>query len=347
MFVTNLNERTKKVLQAIVESYIETAMPVSSQAIAQLFRQRISAATIRNVMAELDDLGLIFQPHTSAGRIPTDKGYRYYIDTLLSVEQLTKDEQEFIESQYLIQDEVFDELLHAILRILSNFMGYTAIAFSAGLKKILFRKLELVCVQSTKLLVVMVSQEGMLKTTVVQLPYTIGQMELVKIAKFLNEEFNGLTLGEIKARLSLRLLSSSDSFFYLLKKATDILDLSFNNFNKDKLYYEGTSYIFEHPEFQDSQKLQAILRTLEKQEPLLRIMKEDIDGDGVKVHIGQENQCQDIQECSLVVSNFKLRNVKMGALGIIGPRRMSYAKVISAVDYAARIFSERMFELSM
>ncbi len=239
MFVSSLDTRRKKVLQAIVEAYIETVSPVSSQAIAQRLRWRISAATVRNVMAQLDEMSLLWQPHTSAGRIPTNKGYRYYINSLLGVEQLTPQERELIESQYPQPNKAFDELLTQILRILSNFSGYTALAFSS--------------------------------------------------------------------------------------------------FGKDRLYVERVSYILEYPEFQNTQKLQAILRTFEKGEPLLRIMKDDLDSEGVRVHIGRENPYADIQECSLVISNFKIRNRSMGTLGIIGPLRMSYAKVISTVSYMSEI----------
>jgi len=244
MFVTHLDTRRKRILQAIVESYIETASPVSSQAIARRLRSRISAATVRNVMAELADADLVWQPHTSAGRVPTDKGYRYYINSLLEVEQLTQQERELIENQYPAQREAFDEVLAEILRILSNFSRYTSLAFSS--------------------------------------------------------------------------------------------------FGKDRLYVTGTSYILEQPEFQDTRKLQPILRTFERQEPLLEIMKEDLGRDGISVHIGKENPCRDIQECSLVVSNFKIKDKSMGALGIIGPRRMSYPKVISTVGYIARVLSVKI-----
>jgi len=243
MFVTPLDTRRKRALQAIVEVYIETASPVSSQAIAQRLRWRVSAATVRNMMAEFDQQGLVWQPHTSAGRIPTDRGYRYYIDSLLEPEQLSLRERELIQSQYPSAGEAFDELLREILLILSNFSGYTALAFS---------------------------------------PLT-----------------------------------------------------------KDRLYVERVSYILEYPEFQDTQKLQPVLKTFERRQPLLEIMKEDLSADGVKVHIGKENPYQDIQECSLVVSNFKIKNRNMGALGIIGPRRMSYPKVISTVSYMAHTFNER------
>jgi transcriptional regulator of heat shock response len=244
MFVTPLNTRGKKVLQAIVESYIETASPVSSQTITQRFRSRSSPATIRNVMGQLDEMGLVWQPHTSAGRIPTDEGYRYYIDSLLDVERLSVQDRELIESQCLSRKNVLDDLLTETLRILSNLSGYPTLAFSY--------------------------------------------------------------------------------------------------FTKTRLYVERVSYFFEQPEFQDTQKLRAIIKTFEQQEPLLEIMREDLHPDGIKVHIGKENPCEEIRECSLVISNFKIKNRNIGTLGIIGPRRMFYSKVISAVSYMARILGERI-----
>lgn len=244
MSLTPLNTRRKRILQAIVEAYIESASPISSQVIVRRLRSRISPATVRNVMAQLDDLGLIWQPHTSAGRIPTDRGYRYYIDSLLEPQQLSQEERELIETSYPTQQEALEEFLIGNLRILSGFSHYTAVAFSS--------------------------------------------------------------------------------------------------LDKERFYFAGASYILEQPEFQDTQKLQAIFRVFDRQQPLLEIMKEDLNPDGIKVHIGKENPCEDIQECSLVISNFKLKDRNMGALGVIGPRRMSYAKVISTVGYVTRILSERI-----
>ncbi len=249
MNVTSLDTRRKEILQAIVEAYIETALPVSSQAITQRLCLHLSAATIRNAMAQLDALGFIWQPHTSAGRIPTDKGYRYYIDSILEVGELTLQERELIESLYPGRNQALDKLLTEFLRILANFSRYTALAFSC--------------------------------------------------------------------------------------------------FGKERFYVTGTSYILEQPEFRDVQKLQPILRTFETEEPLLAIMKEDLDPDGIKIHIGKENPCREIQECSLVVSNFRVKRRNMGALGIIGPRRMSYPKVISTLDYVTKILGERIADFNI
>jgi heat-inducible transcriptional repressor len=293
-------------------------------------------------MAELDELGFVRQPHTSAGRIPTDEGYRYYIDSLLQLEYLTLQERELIETRYEVRNEAFEELLTEMLRILSNFSGYTALAFSSGVRRILFKKLELVPVEPAKLLVALVSMEGLVKTAVVHMPYQIEQADLFRIARFLNEEFAGLGLEEIKQRLSLKLLSGSDSFFHVVKAAEDIVDLIFENCDKDKLYLEGARYLLEQPEFQNAGKSRAILSAIERQEPLLAIMKEDLDQDGIKVFIGKESSCEDIQECSLVISNFKMKNRNMGALGIIGPRRMSYSKVITTVGYMARVLGGKI-----
>ena len=342
MFISDLNKRRNKILQVIVESYIETAQPVSSQSISQRLRSRISSATIRNAMHQLDELGLIWQPHTSAGRIPTDKGYRYYIDTLLEVGVLTHNERELMQSRYPSQNEAYEELLKEVLNLLSALSGYTTMAFSTGLKSILFKKLELISVYSSKILVVLVSPEGSLKTAVVQLPYQVTQTELVKIARFLNEEFEGLRLDEIKAKLSARVLFTQDAFFHLLKKATEILNAASEYFNKDILFIEGTSHIFEQPEFRDAQKVYGIFKVIEEKAPLLSILKEGLENEGVNVYIGRENDCVDIQECSLVVSSFKVQDSKLGAIGILGPRRMSYAKVISAVDYMSQMLSQRI-----
>ncbi|MFC1631660.1 heat-inducible transcriptional repressor HrcA [Candidatus Omnitrophota bacterium] len=347
MFITPTDTRRNKVLQAIVQVYIESATAVSSLVVARKLRPRLSAATVRNVMAELDELGLIWQPHTSAGRIPTDVGYRYYIDLLLAQEQLLERERKLIQKRCLLRNEAFDQLLTEILQILSDFSGYTALAFSSGLKRILLKRLELVPLHAKGILVVLISQTGLVKTAVVQLPEEIAQPELAKIVKLLNAEFSGLTLDEIQQRLKRRLLATRDIVYQLLKKALQILELSFISFAKDKLYLEGTSYIVEQPEFQNAEALRAIFKTFEQTDPLLDIMKEDLSPDGIKVHIGKENSCQNIQECSLVISNFKINDKNMGSLGIIGPRRMPYARVIATVNYMAQLLDKRSVDFGI
>lgn len=249
MSVTDLDTRRKEVLQAAVEAYIETASPVSSQAILGRMRLKVSTATIRNIMAQLHDLGFLWQPHTSAGRVPTDRGYRYYIDSLLELEQLSLQEKDLISAYHAEKAAAFDECLGDILRILSNFSGYTSLAFSSH--------------------------------------------------------------------------------------------------TKNKLYIERLSCILEQPEFQDIDKFQPLLKTFEQQNSLLEIMRDDLNPDGIKVHIGHENHCREIQECSLVVSNFKVKGESMGALGVIGPRRMSYRKVVSIVDYIASILGDRVAYFNM
>lgn len=346
MAVTPLNTRRKEILQAVVKNYIETAIPVSSQTIARRLRTQISSATVRNIMAELDEIGLIYQPHTSAGRIPTDKGYRYYIDSLLEFEQLTPDERRFIEGLNLEKDKAFDDLLTEILRILSKFSGYTAVAFSSGLRRISFKKLDFIPVQKKGILVVLVSSEGLVKTAVVHIPYKLEKNQLEKIAQFLNSAFEGLSLDEVKQAVTRRLLTTRDSFFYILKMAAQILELAFTNFEKDKLYLTGTSYILEQPEFQNAQKLYGILQVFEKQEPLLEIMRKELDSEGVKIHIGKENPCTDMQECSLIISNFKVKDRSIGSLGILGPRRMFYPRAISTVSYMAQFLSRQIADFS-
>ena len=249
MSVTDLNTRRKEVLQAAVEAYIETASPVSSQTVLRRMRFKVSTATIRNTMAQLHDLGLLWQPHTSAGRIPTDKGYRYYIDSLLELEQLSLQEKDLISAYHTEKTIAFDECLGDILRILSNFSGYTALAFSA--------------------------------------------------------------------------------------------------YTQNKLYIERLSCILEQPEFQNIDKFHPLLKTLEQQNPLLKIMRDDLNPDGIKVHIGHESHCEEIKECSLVVSNFKVSGESIGVLGVIGPRRMSYRKVVSIVDYIASILGDKVAYFNM
>lgn len=239
MHVTDLERRRNEILKAIINAHIDTALPVGSAALSRRFQFDLSPATIRNTMAELERDGFITQPYTSAGRIPTDKGYRYYIDSLMEVEELAPEEEERIEEKYQLHEiRDYEDLFLETSRILCQWTNYTAL---------------------------------------VHFP------------------------------LSLR----------------------------NRLYLEGTSFILEQPEFQDTQKVKLIFRAFDDKAELLSIMETDLKTEGVNVHIGKENRYADLQECSLITSSYKMSNKFRGTLGIIGPKRMSYSRVISVVNYVA------------
>ncbi len=241
MHVTDLDTRRNEILKAIINAHIDTALPVGSAVLSRRFQFDLSPATIRNTMADLERSGFITQPYTSAGRIPTDKGYRYYIDSLMEVEELAPEEEERIEEEYQSQQiREYEDLFLETSRVLCQWTNYTAL---------------------------------------VHFPHSL----------------------------------------------------------RNRLYLEGTSFILEQPEFQNTERVKLIFRAFDDKVELLSIMERDLEAEGVNVHIGKENRYEDLQECSLITSPCKMGNKFRGTLGIIGPKRMSYSRVISVVSYIANL----------
>lgn len=244
MHITDLETRRNEILKAIIDAHIDTALPIGSAVLSRRFHLGLSPATIRNTMADLEKDGYISQPYTSAGRIPTDKGYRYYIDSLMEAEELALEEEERIEEEYQLHEiREYEDLFLETSRVLCQWTNYTAL---------------------------------------VHFPHSL----------------------------------------------------------RNRLYLEGTSFILEQPEFQDTRKVKLIFRAFDDKAELLSIMETDLKTEGVNVHIGRENRYEDLQECSLITSSCKMGNKFRGTLGIIGPKRMSYSRVISVVDYVADLVTK-------
>ncbi|MBU1853890.1 MAG: heat-inducible transcriptional repressor HrcA [Candidatus Omnitrophica bacterium] len=341
----DIEERRKKILGAILESYIETAVPVGSRAISQIFRWTISPATVRNVMVDLEEMGLITHPHTSAGRIPTDKGYRYYVDCLLEPKHITKEEESIISRLIYKKGEDFDSLMQASSRAISLITNVTGIVLTPRFKRSIFKHIEFISIDSLRVLVVLVTSSGFVRNSILEIEEDITKSDLFRISEFLNQELEGMFLGEIKNYLTRRLLEQRDTFYTFLKKAMLLLSMPSLLKMEDRIYFEGTTSIMLHPEFKDVQKARLFFRVFEEKKDLLDLFNEDMESDGVKVHIGKENSCKYIQECTVITCNYKLKDRTIGALGAIGPTRMEYGKVISAVKYLSDLLGKSLENL--
>ena len=341
----DLEQRRKKILCAIVDSYIETAMPVGSRAISQRFRMSVSPATIRNVMADLEEMGLITHPHTSAGRIPTDKGYRFYVDCLLEPKRLTKEEEALINKLLAREFKDFDSLMQASSKAISLITNVAGMVLTPRFKRSVFKHIEFISVDSSRILTVLITNSGIVKSSMSDLEDEISRTDLLRIAEFLNQELGGMFLGDIKNYLTRRLLEQRDSFYNFLKKAMHIMSLPGLFRTEDKIYFEGTSSLMACPEFRDISRMRLFMRLFEEKREILNLFNEDMESEGIKVHIGKENICKDIQHYSVVTCNYKIDNRTIGALGAIGPTRMEYGKVMSAVTYLSEVLGKALEEI--
>ena len=342
MNVSDVESRRNKILEVIIKTYVEEAEPVGSETVSRRLRLGVSSATVRNVMSELEDLGLIAQPHTSAGRIPTDKGYRYYVDFLMEPERIKQDYREEIEQQYENRHLVVEDMIKKTSLLLSQLTQQASVVLYPNLKKTKLKKIELFVLEPCKIIVTLVSSSGLLKNSMVDLSTAIEENELLRLNNFLNSELVGLNLEEIKDHLSRMLLEERYAFYYLLDRASKIMNLAFQIEAEDMLYLEGAGYIFEQPEFKNLEDLRRVLKLVEEKRDLLEILNQDFESEGVKVWIGKENKYLAIQNCSLVISNYKVEGKPLGKVCVLGPTRMEYPKTVSSVDFMAKLLSQAL-----
>ncbi len=337
-----LRERQKELLGMIVDTYVETVNPVGSGTIAKRFRKALSPATIRNEMHGLEEREFITHPHTSAGRIPTDKGYRYYVDHLMPAPRVTSRETAFILNEYRKRMDNMETLIERTSRILSTLSEQAGFIVFPSFEESVLKRLEITPLGSHHLLVVWVTRNGFIQDRVIDMKEEIPEEELARLNSFLNQELSGLVLSEIKPRLSAKLKTAKDSLRSLYETAVSIVSAGFPQAAQKKLSIEGSGNILQQPEFQDWDKSKRLFRTLEAKSSLLNVIESGPNTGRVTIHIGIEHQCQDLWDCSVITAQYFVDDRKLGVLGILGPRRMPYGRVVSLVDYVSRCFGEAL-----
>ena len=341
----NLSNREKEVLRYIVENFIKYALPVGSRAISKQTDLNLSSATIRNVMSDLEDFDLLETPYTSAGRKPTDKGYRFYVDSLMNKESLNKSEINFLKSQ--IEDSktsVVDneDLFLETSRILGKISHQLAVVTQPFLNSGIFEKLELINISSKKILVVLNIKSGYVRTVMMEVDSEISRDKLDSLASFLNEKLQGLTLKEIRDTFEERITD----YKY---KEPELIQMFINSI--DKLYYDeekgrkifvgGTGHIITQPELDDPKNFKSIIDLTEDKNLVVHIFqKPGKSTDKVTISIGSENPEKKLKDYSVVCTSYNFGEIK-GSIGIIGPKRMNYKKMVSLIEYTSKLISEK------
>lgn len=344
MPVKDFNLRRDKIFELIVDNYIDTASPIASRTISRKLRLGLSSATIRNVMSDLEELDLITHPHTSAGRIPTEKGYRYYIDKLMQARLLTEEEKRRINREFKARVSELDEVLAKTSRVLSSLTNEASVVLFPLLQRSPFNHMELIRLGHERLLAVLVTESGVTEDLIIYTDDDIDGTDLVRISNFINSHINGRTLSMIRKEIMQKLLAEKDSFFYILEKAKYILDTLLSIIKENRFYLDGRACIAEQPEFKDVNKLRSLFRMLEDKDFLFTLLKKALDEEGIRVYIGSEIGSDDFLNCSLITSNYCIGDTACGTLGVIGPTRMEYAKLVSMVEYVASTLTGALSE---
>lgn len=329
----DLGERKRHILKAIIDDYIETAEPVGSRTIAKKYEMGISSATIRNEMADLEELGFLEQPHTSAGRIPSDLGYRYYVDKLINIQNPTKEEESEIRKilQLVTLCEI-DNIIKRTTKLLSEVTSYTAAVLSPSVRRSSLKSIQLAQINETDVLAIIITDTAVIKHVVIKLPRKIDYETLIKINNMLNDKLRGLSVEQIDLSVISQILLELKGYHEILNAIIPVLYESLKSVDCD-VYLEGTTNIFKYPEYNDINKAKNFLSLLEKKDALIDIFSDD--SDNLKVSIGRENDNDDVKDCSIVRASYMVGNKVVGTIGVIGPTRMDYSKVIGILKYIA------------
>lgn len=327
----DLSERKIKILEAIIRNYLETGEPVGSRTISKYTDLNLSSATIRNEMADLEELGYILQPHTSAGRIPSDKGYRLYVDQMLEDKER---EVEELKETLLEKSDRMDRLLEQAAKALAATTEYTALVSAPkGGNRIKF--LQLSRVDSEHILVVVVSEGNMIKNTIMELDEELNDENLLKLNILLNTHLNGLAMEEINLAMITAMKDQAGIHSGLIGEVIDAVAAAIKTDEELKIYTSGTQNIFKYPELADNQKASGIITSLEEKTALRELVTETLSSEnpdtGIQVYIGEESPVEGMEDCSVVTATYELEEGMRGTIGIIGPKRMDYDKAIGTV----------------
>lgn len=341
--IANLTDREKEILRCVVENFIVNAVPVGSRNISKQSDLNLSPATIRNVMSDLEEMELLRTPHTSAGRVPTDKAYRYYIDTLMNRENLNDVEIRSIKNQVSdIRNSLNEpeEIFSETSKILGKISHMLAVVSEPLLATGIFAKLELVSLSSTKILAVLNIRSGIVKTLLLEIDSQISKSKIERISSLLNERLSGLTLQQIKETYSQRVGDLQAESPELIQLFINTIDKFYHEEKTGKIYVGGASEIITQPEFIDMKNVKSIIDLSEDRNFVVHIFQNsDLMNNSVSIRIGDENEDNKLKDLSVLTTAYSLGDVK-GKIGVIGPKRMNYAKMITLLEYTSKLITE-------
>ena len=344
-----LDERKVKILKAIIKNYLETGEPVGSRTISKFTDMKLSSATIRNEMADLEELGYIVQPHTSAGRIPTDKGYRLYVDDMMSEKEqnitnreneVAVKEQELSSMKDMLGEmvEKVEELLQNVAKVLAKDTNYATMVTTPKVTGNKLKFVQLSQLEANKILAVIVMEGNLIRNKVITVSEDLSQENLLKLNILKNTTLTGLTLEQMNLSIVSKMENQAGEHINLVKEVLDAIVDTISSADDLKIYTSGATNIFKYPELSDSTKASELIYALEEKQGLSGLVNDKEDSDkteddnhGIQVYIGNETPVESMKDCSVVTATYELQDGMKGTIGIIGPKRMDYEKVVDTL----------------
>ncbi|HVS33741.1 MAG TPA: heat-inducible transcriptional repressor HrcA [Thermoanaerobaculia bacterium] len=340
-----LDNRAREVLREIILQHIASGEAISSRSLARCGRFHLSPASLRNVMADLEDLGYLQQPHTSAGRVPTDRGYRFFIDYLMKERFLTMEERSAIDEQVSHASQI-EDVMQLASRLLSKMSDQVGLVFMPTLLQFAIRSIDFVLVTETKIMCIIVGSNGVVVNKLIDTRMPFTRDELEKISRFITLEFSGMTLDAIRRRL-IRLTEDERAQHDAMLQKTISLGIEAVNDVvpvEHELYVEGAESILTKPEFADASSLRKTFLALQEKEKLIHVLERFLEEDGLQILIGSESDFTQVHNFSIVARRYGTASAPLGMVGIIGPMRMEYARMAPLVDYLGRALSRKIEE---
>lgn len=336
-----LREKDRNILNLIVENYLKVGKPLSSGFIAQRSRFPVSSATIRNIMVKLEENGFLFQPHTSAGRIPTDKGLKFYVNKLLDEAVLPEGQIDLPSENFSLKKGDFNSLLNQVSKILAEYSDNLGFVISPRISDVNFRHLRFIKVSEEKIMMILITSYNLVLTEIVETRTLFTQVEIDKASQYINQNFRGKSIIFVRDYLLQELPKYKIRYENILNKLTSLLKTYISQEEQEsRIFLQGTSRLLSKPDLFDMKRLQPLFQNFEEKAKLAKLLSDFISLARVKVLIGPELNILNISDCSLVLSHYGYHSQVLGSLGIIGPKRIPYKSIIPLVDCVAKRLSQ-------
>jgi len=335
-----LSERQRMILNAIIDDYIRSAEPVGSRSISKRGDVTFSPATIRNEMADLEELGLLEQPHTSAGRIPSIKGYRYYVDHLVTLDGIGDQDARKLRTFFAEKMNHWEDVIGHAATILSQMTNYTSIVLGPEMFSTTLKHFQLIPIGDASAVAIIVANTGHVEHRTISIPDGIAMEDINKVVNLLNEKLSGVPFYKVKSVLHSEIAKELSRYVEHCEEILALLEQTITEEQEPKVYLSGASNMLTQPEFKDVDKAKSILGMLEETQLLMQLFQPGPGG--IQVKIGTENALEAINQCSLITATYSFEGQSLGTIGILGPTRMEYGKVISLLNYLSKDIASMM-----
>lgn len=343
--MSELSPRDQEVLKAVILDYIHTGEPVGSRTVSKKYMKHLGPATIRNIMSDLEEMGYLYQPHTSAGRVPTEKGLRLYLESLMESKRLERNEQEFIRKAYQDTTGSTEDVLKRTSQLLSELCAQVGVVLLPKLENVRVKRIEFVRLHEAYIMTIVVAESGIVHHRLIQLDEDLSQEELDKYSRYLNDTLKESTLGEAKLKILEEMRHDKIIFDHIYARVVKLLGelLRQTEELETNVYIEGQANLLNNPEFSDIDRLREIIKTFEDKSRIVKLLDMTIGSkEGVHVILGPESQIKEFKEIGVVSSPYRRGNFVLGVIGVIGPLRMDYPRIVPIVEFTAKVVSEYM-----